>query len=56
MPELNAHGLAAIAAHKYKSAGLSKFETFVNPFWEACVTQVPMVNCAPHVWACVVYL
>ena len=49
---ITAKGLEALDNYKYVSGGYSPFDNFVNPFWEFCVTLLPLVRglaaaCAP---------
>ena len=39
---ITAKGLEALDNYKYVSGGYSPFDNFVNPFWEFCVTLLPL--------------
>ena len=44
MPFITAQGLHALDNYQYVSGGYSPFDNFVNPFWEWCVTLLPLVS------------
>lgn len=44
---ISPEGILALKAYSYKSGGYSPLETFINPFWLACVELLPMVGWPP---------
>jgi len=44
MGYITAEGMYALDHYKYVSGGYSPFDNFMNPFWEFCVTLLPMVR------------